>query len=77
MVPTCWRGHKPSFAFERHAICDADIAITTSGFEADIFESGLRTGPRPSVTSPTAENGADMLGVVTNPVLHLKRHAYL
>jgi len=37
----------PSFAFENGVpIYNTNLAITTSGFEADIFESGLRRGPR-------------------------------
>ena len=31
---------------ERHPILDTDFATTTSGFQADIFESGLHRGPR-------------------------------
>ncbi len=41
----------PSFAFwNGMPIYDTDIAITTSGFEADIIESGLRRGAAVTLT---------------------------
>jgi len=52
------------------SIYTTDVAITTSGFEADIASRVFAEG---HVTSPTLENGADTLGVSQTPLLHLKR----